>query len=124
MGHKQMFQINKVSRFIRDYGEEFVFKRSRLNEFKEPIKGEFDEVRVFGVYHEINSQVSEVTTEGAVLRTKQQPRIFCMLDAKVQVMQGDTLYYKGLKFKVVDPANVSLSEICVDISMEVIEDVK
>lgn len=122
MGVSKSFQLNKISRFIKTQGESFVFKRPKLNEYNEPVKDGYDEITIFGVYHEVNSQVSEVTTEGSVIKTKPQPRILCMPEYGDKVKQGDMLEHKGIKFKVIEPANLLLYDICADISMVVVED--
>lgn len=124
MGVSKNFQLNKISRFIKTQGENFVFRRQKLNEYNEPIKDGYTEITIFGVYHEVNSQVSETTTEGSVIKTKPQPRILCMPEYGSMVKQGDMLEHKGVKFKVVEPANLLLYDICADISMVVVEDGK
>lgn len=124
MGVGKNFQLNKVSRFIKTRGEQFVFKRQKLNEFREPIKGEYDEVTVFGVYHEVNSQVTETKSEASITRSKPQPRILCMPEEGNRLKQDDTTVYKGTTYKVVEPANLLKYDICADVSLEVIENGK
>lgn len=124
MGIGKNFQLNKVSRFIKTRGEQFVFKRQKLNEFKEPIKDEYDEVTVFGVYHEVNSQVTETKSEASITRSKPQPCILCMPEEGNKLQQDDTMVYKGTTYKVVEPANLLKYDICSDVSLEVIENGK
>lgn len=124
MGFGKSFQLNKISRLIKSQGEEFTFKRHKENEFKELIPDNFDEIKIIGVYHETNSQVVETTTEGTSIKSKPQPRILCMPDQGVKIKRGDILEHKGIKFKVIEPANLLLYDICADISMVVIEDGK
>lgn len=115
------FHLNKVSRFINTYGEEFEFKRNKLNDFNEVIDDEYEIIIVNGVYHEVNSQVTESNAESSVIRSKPQPRILCMPILSVKLKQGDITEYKGTKYKVVEPANPLKYDICVDISLEVVE---
>lgn len=122
MSTDKNFQLNKVSRFIKMRGETFVFKRPKLNEYKEPIKGESEEVTVFGVYHEVNSQVTENKVEASIIRSKPQPRILCMPEEGAKLKQDDTMEYKGTHYKVVEAANLLKYDICSDVSLEVIED--
>lgn len=124
MGIGKSFQLNKISRLIKSQGEEFTFKRFKKNEFNESIPDDFDEIKIVGVYHEINSQVIETTSEGTSIKTKPQPRILCMPDQGSKVERGDMLEHKGIKFKVIEPANLLLYDICADISMVVVENGK
>lgn len=124
MGIGKNFQLNKISRLIKSQGEEFTFKRFKKNEFNESISDDFDEIKIVGVYHETNSQVTETTSEGTSIKTKPQPRILCMPDQGSKVERGDMLEHKGIKFKVIEPANLLLYDICADISMVVVENGK
>lgn len=121
MGYGKNFQINKVSRFIKTRGEQFTFERPKKNIYSEPIKDEKESVVVFGVYHEVNSQVTETTTDGSVVRSKPQPRILCMVEDGAKLKQDDTMEYKGTKYKVVESVNPLKCDICADVSLEVIE---
>lgn len=122
MGMNVNFQLYKVSRFIKTQGESFVFKRPKLNDFREPVKGEYESVEVPGVYHEVNAQVVETGADGSVIRSKPQPRVLCMPDDGAKVKNGDMLDYKGSKYKVVEAVNPVKYGVCIDISLEVVQD--
>lgn len=115
------FQVNKISRFIKTRGEQFTFERLKKNIYNEPIKDKKESVVVLGVYHEINSQVTETTTDGSVVRSKPQPRVLCMVEDGVKLKQDDVMEYKGTKYKVIEPVNPLKCDICADVSLEVIE---
>ena len=125
MGRGTSFQLNKVSRFIKLYGEEFVFERFQLNKYGEPIKGDPERppqtLNIVGAYHEVNSQVTFATSEGTVTRTKPQPRILCMPEEGSKAKTGDELMYKGIRYKVVEPSDLGMQGVCIDISLEVIQ---
>lgn len=118
------FQKNKVSRFIQQYGETFVFKRPKLNDFGEPINDGFEEITIKGVYHETNSYVSQTITEGTVTRTKKQPMILCFVSEAEKLKYGDALEYKQNKYNVVSALNLAQLDICCDISLEVVQDAR
>lgn len=115
------FQKNKVSRFIQQYGESFIFKRSKLNDFGEPVKDGQETIEVVGVYHETNSFVSQTTTEGTVIRTKKQPMILCFDSEAKKLNFGDVLEYKENKYKVISVLNLAQLDICCDVSLEVVQ---
>ena len=116
------FQRNKVNRLISVSGEEFDFKRNKKNEFEEPIKSEFDIIKIKGFFHQVNSQVTQVGTDANVTRTKPQPAILCLLEDGEKIKKNDILEYKGKTYTVVESANQSELDICYDISLEVIQD--
>lgn len=125
MGRGTSFQLSKVSRFIKLYGDEFAFERFQLNKYNEPIRDDPEHpsqsIRIRGAYHEVNSQVSFNTSEGTVTRTEPQPRILCMPVDGSKVKMNDEVTYKGVRYKVVDPANLGMQSVCIDISLEVVQ---
>lgn len=122
MGVNIGFQLYKVSRFLKVYGESFSFKRYKLNDFKEPIDNEFDTITICGFYHEQSAHVTESAADASVTRSKPQPMILCMPDDGAKVKNGDVLEYKGSRYKVVEPANPGKIDACTDISLAVIQD--
>lgn len=124
MSMELAFQLNKVSRFIKSYGNVFTFTRYGKNEFGELVKDgtNQEDIEVVGVYHEVNSYVSFVTSEGTVTKTVPQPMILCMPDEGAKLAADDELWYNGTHYKVVDPANIAKAGFCIDVSLEVIQD--
>ena len=125
MGRGTSFQLSKVSRFIKLYGDAFAFERFQLYKYNEPIKDDPEHppqsIRIRGAYHEVNSQVSFNTSEGTVTRTEPQPRILCMPVDGSKVKMNDEVTYKGVRYRVVDPANLGMQSVCIDISLEVVQ---
>lgn len=115
------FQLNKIKRLIRVQGESFTFTRAKLSEYGEPTKGEGTEVVIQGVYHEVNSQVTEKASAASVTRSKPQPRILCTLNDGQRLQQGDMLEYKGTRYRVIEAANLLQYDVCIDVSLEVVE---
>lgn len=116
------FQLNKVSRFIKLHGSDFQFVRYDKNAYNEPDKNKVTTIQVRGVYHEVNSQVTFSSSDATTIRTKPQPRILCMPEEGAKVKTGDELTYKGTRYKVVEPVDLAKQGICVDVSLEVIQD--
>ena len=72
------FQLNKLRRIINTQGQDFVFTRETLDEFKEPT-GEVQEFLIKGIYHEHyeNLFLRQSTTDATVVRSKPSPKITC-----------------------------------------------
>ena len=116
------FQINKVNRLIRLYGQNYIFKRNKLNEYNEPIKDDYEQILIVGVYHETNSIIARTSSEAAVLRSKVQPMILCLKEEAEKLKINDIVEIKGTKYKLIDKINLNKMDICVDVSLEVIQD--
>lgn len=122
MGLGLSFQLNKVSRFIKSYGNEFEFERYGKNKYGEKDPEKFEKIRINGVYHEVNSQVTFATSEGTRTKSSPQPRILCNFEEGSKIKTDDEISYKGTRYKVVDPSDLLKAGICIDISLEVIQD--
>lgn len=116
------FQINKVNRLIQQKGIDFVFERSKLNEYKEPIKGEYDKIEVRGYYHEESSYVKRTTSDGSTVKSTPQPMILCSVESGKLLKQDDELAYNGKRYKVSGVQNVNQMDVCCDVSLELIQD--
>lgn len=87
------FEAYKLSRVLKQSGQEFVFRRRHLNKFNEP-EGEPSEVaRIVGLYHETNSYVTDTVGDSATTRTKKQPMVLCLTEdfSNLDVCQGDEI---------------------------------
>ena len=124
MDKELSFHRYKISRLISARGESFTFVRNKLNDYKEPIDGEYDSIVIKGFYHETNSYVSASGADSSVIRTKPQPQILCTNEEAEKVEKNDQLEYKGTKYKVVDKTDPLKFGICFDISLEVVQDGK
>lgn len=116
------FQKSKVNRLTQVNGQDFVFKRQKLNEFNEPISGGEEEIKVRGFYHEVSSYVTKTGNDSSTTRSKVQPMILCTVEEGSKIKKEDLLEFKGKKMKVVDLADVNELGICIDVSLEVIQD--
>lgn len=121
MSFGRAFQINKVNRLISTNGEIFNFKRRKKNEFNE-FTDEEQTVQIKGIFHQTNSYVSQTGMEAGLIRSKPQPLVMCLKEEAEKIMKDDILEYKGKQYKVIDRTNLVELDICVDISLDVIQD--
>jgi hypothetical protein len=119
--YKSSFDVQKMKRFISRYGAEFVFKRYEKNEFGEP-SSEFEEFKIFGVFHENNSYITKNVSDGTVARNKPQPQILTLVNENNVLKIGDITEYRQSKFQVTELNNVNNLSVAFDISLEVIDD--
>lgn len=115
------FQRNKVNRLILINGQTFTFRRQKLNEFNEPIKDDFEEIKVRGVFHEVSGYVTKNATEDSVTRSKPQPMVLCTVEESKKIKKNDVMAFKGKEYEVVDFSNHNEYDICVDVSLEVVQ---
>lgn len=124
------FEAYKLEREIKRSGVTFTFKRYQLNEYKEP-EGEPEEVgSIQGLYHETNSQVTQILADGSVTRTKKQPALLCLAEDynKLQVDNGDIVEVSddaphSLKrtLKFVGAVDIANWGIIIDMSFEMVD---
>lgn len=121
MSFGRAFQINKVNRLISTNGEIFNFKRKKINEFNEYTEEE-QTIQIKGIFHQTNSYVSQTGMDAGLIRSKPQPLVMCLKEEAKKIMKDDILEYKGKQYKVIDKTNLVELDICVDISLDVIQD--
>lgn len=118
------FEGYKIAREIKRSGKSYVFKRSGVNEFKEPTAEEAVVGSLDCLYHEQNSNIQIVTGETTQVRTKKIPMLLCLYDdvQSCGLKPGDFTIINSKKFEVTGVVNVQEWNIAADISLEVVED--
>lgn len=116
------FEAYKVRRELKRIGNEYEFKRAKLNDFKEPTMDSVVAGKLTGLYHEQNSSVSLTTGDTTQTRTKKVPMILCLYEDAMFLKIGDKVKINSKTFKVTGVANIQEWNIIADISLEVIDD--
>lgn len=116
------FQIRKVERLISDSGEQFTFYRKKKNKYGEFIDEDLEVITISGIFHQVNSYVTKGTQSFGSIRSKPQPMVLCKIEEANKIEKEDILEYAGKKYSVVDKTDLLEMNICVDISLEVIQD--
>lgn len=116
------FEAYKVRRELKRIGNEYEFKRAKLNDFKEPIMDSVVAGKLTGLYHEQNSSISLTTGDTTQTRTKKVPMILCLYEDATFLKIGDKVKINSKTFKVTGVANIQEWNIIADISLEVIDD--
>ena len=118
------FEAYKIKRELKRSGIEYEFKRTKRNNFGEPIKGEFESVgKLKGLYHEQNSTVQITTGDTTQVRTKKIPMILCLYEdtALLALQIGDFIELNSKRMKVTGVTNIQEWNIISDISLEVVD---
>lgn len=117
------FEMYKLRRELKRTGKEYVFKRAKSNQFKEPTKDTNDVGKLIGLYHEQNGNISITTGETTQTRTKKVPMILCLFDDAKFLNVGDMVEINSKTFKVTGIVNIQEWNIIADISLEVSDNV-
>lgn len=119
------FEAYKIKRELKRSGIDYEFKRSDVNDFREPVGEPIVVGTIRGLYHEQNSSVQVTTGDTTQVRTKKIPMILCLYeDAASLVLQvGDELKINNKTFKVTGVVNIQEWNIIADISLEVVDNV-
>lgn len=118
------FEVYKIKRELKRAGIDFEFKRSKLNDFKEPTR-DYEPVGALKcLYHEQNGKVQIKTGDTTQVRTKKIPMLLCLYqDAELLKLQvGDRVKINSKTFNVTGIVNIQEWNIIADISLEVIDD--
>lgn len=117
------FEAYKIKRELKRSGIDYEFKRSRVNDFGEPV-GELIVVgTIRGLYHEQNGSVQITTGDTTQVRTKKIPMILCLYEdtARLALAVGDIVTINAKTFKVTGIVNIQEWNIISDISLEVVD---
>lgn len=119
------FEAYKIKRELKRSGIDYEFKRSSVNDFREPVGESIVIGTIRGLYHEQNSSVQVTTGDTTQVRTKKIPMILCLYeDAASLVLQvGDELKINNKTLKVTGVVNIQEWNIIADISLEVVDNV-
>ena len=118
------FEAYKIKRELKRVGIDLEFKRSKLNDFKEPTR-DYEPVGTLKcLYHEQNGKVQIKTGATTQVRTKKIPMLLCLYqDAESLKLQvGDRVKINSKTFNVTGIVNIQEWNIIADISLEVVDD--
>lgn len=114
-----VFEKNKLSRLIRVHGLPYIFKRPKLNEFKEPTE-EASATTVRGVFHQTTQHISVVGADASSVQSKFSSFILALYSEAKDIQQGDTVKVNDTEYSVNGLNNIGNWNIAIDISLEAI----
>ncbi len=113
------FEAYKIRRELKKVGKEYTFKRAKKNAFKEPTNEDDVVIKLIGLYHEQNGNISMMTGETTQTRTKKIPTILCLYEDAKPLKVEDIVEINSKKFKITGIVNIQEWNIITDISLEV-----
>lgn len=118
------FERAKLQRFINVYGNSFTFRRSVLNERKEPTNESEVVAIVNGVFHEASGgYISVSTKDGSRYIKALQPMILCLDSSDVKLLKPDDFVEIHDKVYRIGKLNlVGNLGYAWDISLELVDD--
>ena len=120
----ERFEAAKIKRFIQRYSKPYLFKRSILNAYKQPINAPIDICEINGVYHEHSYPYFTGTESNHGEHfTEIQPMILCMKDELSDLIKtDDQVIVNGKKMKVEKVKDINNSGFALDISLRYVDD--
>lgn len=120
----ERFEAAKMKRFVMRYSKPYVFQRSILNEYKQPIKAFVDVCKINGVYHEHSYKyISGTQSDNGEHFDEIQPMILCMKDELSELIKtDDRVIVNGKKMKVEKIKDINNCGFAYDISLRYIDD--
>lgn len=115
------FGVELVKRNILAHGQEFVFHRPELSQFKEPTSNETP-ITIQGLFHQTRGYITRNTTDGTVSRSQPQPMVLTLVDTTSQTIQiNDYMLYCNKKYLVTGINDINNLGIALEISLELID---
>lgn len=119
MDHSFQFELYKVQRFIKRWGQTFTFTLAGENSFGEP-EGVKVEVSLPGVFHDNNEYITQESSDAATIRSKLNTRILCLAKDAAQIQPEMTVVIQGQTYRVTGVRNIENLNLACDISLEVV----
>lgn len=119
------FEAYKIKRELKRSGINYEFKRTKKNDFGEPIDADNPVIvgKLKGLYHEQNGAIKIMTGDTTQVRSKKVPMILCMYEdtARLVLQVGDIVKINSKTFKVTGVTDIQEWNLISDISLEVID---
>ena len=119
LDHSLQFELYKVQRFIKRWGQIFTFTLAGENSFNEP-EGVKVEVSFPGVFHDNNEYITQDSSDAATIRSKLNTRILCLAKDAAQIQPEMTVVIQGQVYRVTGVRNIENLSLACDISLEVV----
>lgn len=119
LDHSLQFELYKVQRFIKRWGQTFTFTLAGENSFNEP-EGMKVEVSLPGVFHDNNEYITQSSSDAATIRSKLNTRILCLAKDAAQIQPEMTVVIQGQVYRVTGVRNIENLNLACDISLEVV----
>lgn len=108
----------KVQKVINKFPTEVVIYRDSLNEFKEPI-GKDLVCEVTGFWHDGNTMISQITTDGGKVKRDKQYFLMVVYDKiSSMIKEGDYFVLEDKKYSIVDLGNCNNMNIYLDLLLK------
>ena len=123
----ERFEAAKIRRFVSRYKKPYTFKRSVLNDYKEPTDDSEDVCTISGVYHESNYKYIEMQyansgVHSGIESVSYTPMIMCMIDDESNKLEiDDFTVINNKKYVVVKKKDINNSGFAFDISLRFVE---
>lgn len=117
--HQATFEKAKLRRILEREGVPFIFRREKVNKFKEPSDKTEIVVELKGVYHESTGYVKTETSDGGIVRKKPQPMILTEWEKAAALQVDDFTVIDGKRYSVTGVKDVKKLGVYGDISLEV-----
>lgn len=115
----ERFEAAKIKRFIQRYSKPYLFQRSILDEYKQPINAPIDLCIINGVYHEASYKHLASTASAAGVNVPEiEPMILCLKDENSDKIKSDDLVEVNGKIMIVTKVkDINNSGFAYDVSL-------
>ena len=115
-------ELYKILREINVNGDEYIFLRTKKDEFGEDTKGTEYITMVNGLYHISKGYVTKSVSDGTVTHTKGEPMLLIPFEQSEKLKNGDFFKWNQNKYVITEKNDIQNYGIVCNVSLELVLD--
>ena len=115
-------ELYKILREINVNGDEYVFLRTKKDEFGEDTKGTEYIAMINGLYHISKGYATKSISDGTVTHTKGEPMLLIPFEQSEKLKNGDFFKWNQNKYVITEKNDIQNYGIVCNVSLELVLD--
>ena len=115
-------ELYKILREINVNGDEYIFLRTKKDEYGEDTKGTEYITMVNGLYHISIGYVTKSVSDGTVTHTKGEPMLLIPFEQSEKLKNGDFFKWNQNKYVITEKNDIQNYGIVCNVSLELVLD--
>lgn len=115
-------ELYKILREINVNGDEYIFLRTKKDEFGEDTKGTEYITMVNGLYHISKGYATKSVSDGTVTHTKGEPMLLIPFEQSEKLKNGDFFKWNQNKYVITEKNDIQNYGIICNVSLELMLD--
>ena len=113
-------ELYKVLREIKIHGDEYLFFRTKQDEFGEDTKETEYIAMINGLYHISKGYVTKNVSDGTITHTKGEPMLLIPFEQSEKLQNGDFFKWNESKYVITEKYDIQNYGIVCNVSLELV----